>query len=42
MYSEIKNWQKAAFILDKHDKPSIETSRKLISNMLTDEYINES
>lgn len=42
MYSEIKNWKKAAFILDKHEKPDIETSRKMISNAITDQYIQES
>ena len=41
MYSEIMNWKKAAFILENHDKPDVETSRKMISNRLTDAYINE-
>ena len=42
MYSEIKNWKKAAFILDKHEKPDMQISRKMLSNVITDQYIIES
>ena len=41
MYSEIKNWKKAAFILEKHDKPDVKTSRKMMSNHITDDYLSK-
>ena len=41
MYSEIVNWKTASVILEKHDKPDVESSRQLISNRVTDEYVKE-